>query len=325
MSTASRQRLKAAGITLDDGPDAAPDAAHAPSTPRTAPGQLIGLQGQVHSQKEEIARLRKALENRAPSRLPLGRLHEVPGRRRKLSPEAYAELKANLEQYPLANPVIVTLRTDGDWDVLSGNNRVAIYRELDREDIEAVSVDIEPELLDRVAFFSNLLAPSLPDFEKYWNFMQLESGPDGYDRKELAKAVGLSESHVSRILAFDRLPEEAKQILASRPEKLGSTAGAKLAAASDAGRSKEVIEAVKRLVKDDKFTQDEAVRMVQAAAKPTPASARAEPLVIRNGKKKVVEITARKGVVGIRFAEDTDRSSEWAKKIHAFIESELKE
>lgn len=326
MSTASRQRQKAAGITLDDGPDARPETEteHAPTTARTAPGQLIGLQGRIHTQQQDIEKLRRALEQHAPSRLPLERLHEVPGRRRRLSTEAYDELRANLQKYPLANPVIVTVRADGDWDVLSGNNRVAIYRELGRADIEAVAVEIAPELLDRMAFFSNLLAPSLPDFEKYWNFQQLESGPGGLNRQELAEAVGLSQGHVSRIMAFDRLPDRAKEVLATRPDRLGSAAAAKLAAASEAGRAEKVIEVVQRLVQDASFTQDEAIKLVQSAPEKAAPPARAEPLIIRNGKKKLVEITTRNGVVGIRFSEDADRSGEWAREIYAFIESKMK-
>jgi hypothetical protein len=48
MSTAAKQKAKAAGIRLDDD---GMDTPSEPVMPRTAPGQLIGLQGRVHSQR----------------------------------------------------------------------------------------------------------------------------------------------------------------------------------------------------------------------------------------------------------------------------------
>ena len=97
MSTAAKQKAKAAGIRLDDD---SMDTPSEPVVPRTAPGQLIGLQGRVHSQQAEIDKLKRALEQRAPGKLPLDKLHEIPGRRRRLTASEYAELKANLTAYP---------------------------------------------------------------------------------------------------------------------------------------------------------------------------------------------------------------------------------
>lgn len=292
------------------------------SEPKTAPGQLMKLQATVGQQRDEIAALKAMLEQSGSLKRPISRMHEVPGRRRKLSPEAYAELKANLEQYPLAQPVVLETRPDGDWDIVAGNNRVAIYGDLGRDEIDSVVISVPPDMVERVAFFSNLLAPSLPDFEKYWNLRQLEADT-GMERQELAAAVGLSKGHISRIMAFDRLPEAAHTLLAECPHVLGSSAAQKLAAAATDGRAELVIHAVQKLTTDDSFTQDDAVRMVQVKTVTSKAND-AEPLVIRNGKKKVVEITARNGVVGVRFTQDPERSAEWAKKLHAFIEAELK-
>jgi len=298
-------------------------AAQAPAPePKTAPGQLMKLQATVGQQRDEIALLKTMLEQSGSLKRPISRMHEVPGRRRKLSPEAYSELKVNLDHYPLAQPVVLEARSDGDWDIVAGNNRVAIYRDLGRDEIDSVVISVPADMVERVAFFSNLLAPSLPDFEKYWNLRQLEADT-GMERQELAAAVGLSKGHISRIMAFDRLPEAAHTLLEECPHVLGSSAAQKLAAAAIDGRADLVVEAVRRLATDDSFTQDDAVRMVQVKAVSNKAH-HAEPLVIRSGKKKIVEITARNGVVGVRFTQDPEQSVEWAKKLHVFIEAELK-
>ncbi|MFM0068910.1 ParB/RepB/Spo0J family partition protein [Paraburkholderia aspalathi] len=149
MSWIKDQAAIAANIQLTEAGQARATATK-PGGPRTAPGQRMHLQATAAAQREEIERLKTALQG---AELPVARLHEVPGRRRKLTAEQYSELKANLEKYPLSTPVSVEERSDGDWDIVAGNNRVAIYRELGREEIEANILNIDQSLVERVAFF----------------------------------------------------------------------------------------------------------------------------------------------------------------------------
>ena len=190
MSTAAKQKAKAAGIRLDDD---SMDTPSEPLAPRTAPGQLIGLQGRVHSQQAEIEKLKRALEQRAPGKLPLEKLHEIPGRRRRLTSAEYAELKANLTAYPLAQPITVRERPDGEYDIVAGHNRAAVYRELGRTEIDGIVLDIDDSMVEYAAFFSNLLSPTLSDFEKFWGFKSLQEST-GITKEELAKAAGISDS-----------------------------------------------------------------------------------------------------------------------------------
>jgi Predicted transcriptional regulators len=322
MSWIKDQAAKAANIQLTEA-DQARATATKPGGPRTAPGQLMHLQATAAAQREEIERLKTALQGAAKAKLPVARLHEVPGRRRKLTAEQYSELKANLEKYPLSTPVSVEERSDGDWDIVAGNNRVAIYRELGREEIEGNILNIDQSLVERVAFFSNLLSPSLSDFEKYWNFKRLQEGTE-LTRQDLAEAAGLAKSHVSRIFAFEGLPDEAKEILAQRPERLGSHAAAKLATATSAGKAAEVTQAIRRLVEDEAFTQENAVKLATAKPKAPDTNAR-ETLVVKVGKKRFCEITARNGVIGVKLTDEADQAGQWAKEIQAFIESKLKQ
>ncbi|CCD38558.1 ParB, partition protein [Candidatus Paraburkholderia kirkii UZHbot1] len=293
----------------------------APAAACTAPGHLMQLQATAEKQRKEIADLRIQLERASRGRRPVSRMHEVPGRRRKLTPEQYAELKANLQKFPLANPVVLEARPDGDWNINAGNNRVAIYRELGLEEIDSIVTDIDPADAERLAFFSNLFAPSLSDYEKYWHFQCLQDEADALTRQELAATVGLSDSHVSKIFAFEGLPAEAKEALIEKPERLGAEAAAHLAKAAAEGRNGAVVEAVRRLVSDAAFTQKEAVRSVQPQA--APRNIVGETLVVKVGKKSFCEITTRNGVIGVRLKAETDRVGEWAKEIQQFIESRL--
>ncbi|KVV40808.1 chromosome partitioning protein ParB [Burkholderia territorii] len=322
MSWMKDQAAKAKGIQLT--PEDVAKATQSPPSPaRTAPGQLMQLQATAERQRKEIEELRALNANASRARRPIARMHEKEGRRRKLTPEQYAELKANLAKYPLANPVVLEARPDGDWDINAGNNRVAIYRELGLEEIDSIVSDIPPEDAERLAFFSNLFSPSLSDFEKYWHFQRLAAEADALTRTELAAAVGLSDAHVSKIFSFEGLPEAAKAALSDRPDRLGADAAAQLAKATQEGRGDAVTEAVKRLVADERFTQKEAVQSVQA---PKQASRQAsEKLVVKVGKKNFCEITARKGVIGVHLKDHTEQADSWAKEIQSFIESKIRE
>jgi ParB family transcriptional regulator, chromosome partitioning protein len=322
MSWLTDQAAKAKNIQVT--PDDQRKAAESKTaTARTAPGHLMQLQATAEKQRQEIAQLKAQLEKGSRAKRPIARMHEVPGRRRKLTAEQYAELKANLAKYPVVNPVVLEERPDGDWNINAGNNRVAIYGELGFTEIDSIVSDLEPEAAERLAFFSNLFSPSLSDFEKYWHFQRLHEEADALSQAELGAAVGLSQTHVSKIFAFDGLPEEAKTALSERPERLGAEAATQLVRAAAEGRSAAVIDAVKRLVSDDRFTQKEAVRAVQPQ-KQTSAQP-GETLVVKDGKKNFCEITTRNGVIGVRLKAEAERAFDWAKEIHGFIEAKLRE
>ncbi|CAE6794171.1 Nucleoid occlusion protein [Paraburkholderia domus] len=321
MSTASRLSDKAAGISFDEDPPGAPTT---PPPARTAPGQLIGLQGHVASLQREVEQLRAKLassESVDITELELDLIDEVPGRRRKLTPEQYEELKENLGANPLMEPVVVIRKPGDRYEMIAGHNRKSIFRELDRPRIPARIVDIDPTLANKLAFYTNLLAPSLSDFEKYWNFKQLQE-ETGLSHQQLAESAGLSRQHVSRILRFDDLPSEAKELLANNPSRLGSAAAQSLAKIAAEGRSSEVVDAIRKLV-DEAITQEQAVKLAKAPAAPS-SQVEVKELVVKAGKKKVCQVTSRKGVIGVAFAgADAATADKWAEKIHDFIASEL--
>ena len=289
--------------------------------PRTSPGRLMDAQHRINTAQARIKELETQLEERAALEVPLDALVEVTGRRRKLTAEQFQELKSNLARHALATPILVRALPEDRYEIVAGHNRVAAYRELGRTTIRANVASIEEGEIEFAAFFSNLLSPSLTDFEKYWNFKRLQE-LSGLSRTEISESAGLSKSHVTRIFSFDALPDAAKAALAEKPERLGSNAAQKLAALVEAGKSEKVVEAVRRLVDDENFTQDKAVAL--AAEKPRTVAPSAT--VVRSGRRKVCEISTRNGVVGVRFFEkDATDAEQWGQKIADFINKTLSE
>ncbi|WP_250468926.1 ParB/RepB/Spo0J family partition protein [Caballeronia sp. GAFFF2] len=286
---------------------------------RTSPGRLMDAQHRINTAQARIKELETQLEERAALEVPLDALIEVSGRRRKLTSEQFQELKSNLSQHALATPILVRTLTDGRYEIVAGHNRVAAYRELGRNTIRANVASIEEGEIEFAAFFSNLLSPSLTDFEKYWNFKRLQE-LSGLSRTEISESAGLSKSHVTRIFSFDALPEAAKAALAEKPERLGSNAAQKLAALTEAGKAEKVVEAIRRLVDDENFTQDKAVAL--AAEKPKAVAP--STTVVRAGRRKVCEVSTRNGVVGVRFFEnDAGDAEQWGQRIADFINKTL--
>ena len=291
------------------------------SDARTSPGRLMDAQNRINSAQARIKELETQLEDKAALEVSLDSLVEVNGRRRKLTAEQFQELKNNLAHHALATPILVRALPAGRFEIVAGHNRVAAFRELGRKTIRANVASIEDGEIEFAAFFSNLLSPSLTDFEKYWNFKRLQE-LTGLSRTEISESAGLSKSHVTRIFSFEALPEAAKAALAEKPDRLGSNAAQKLAALAEAGKGDKVTEAVRRLIDDETFTQDRAVALATEKQKTVaPASN-----VIKSGRRKVCEVSSRNGVVGIRFFEkDAAQADAWMQKICDFIAKNLED
>ncbi|WP_250516188.1 ParB/RepB/Spo0J family partition protein [Caballeronia sp. INDeC2] len=314
-------RLLAKTANIGSKPTEAAQSRPVNTEPRTSPGRLMDAQHRINTAQARIKELESQLEAGAALEVPLDALVEVSGRRRKLTAEQFQELKGNLAQHALATPILVRALPAGRFEIVAGHNRVAAYRELGRATIRANVASIEEGEIEFAAFFSNLLSPSLTDFEKYWNFKRLQE-LSGLSRTEISESAGLSKSHVTRIFSFDALPEAAKLALAEKPERLGSNAAQKLAALTEAGKSEKVVEAIRRLIDDENFTQDKAVAL--AAEKPRTAAPSAT--VVRSGRKKVCEVSTRNGVVGVRFFDkDATDAEQWGQRIAEFINKTLSE
>lgn len=313
-----------------------------PDTPeeaRTGPGQLAIFSGQladaiaraeaaeaeverlksVHGSSQALNDARKqladaeaalatALESQPRRKAKLDELHEVPGRRRKLTPEQYNELRENLAHNPLAHPVTVRIRAEGGYEIVSGNNRTSIYRELGRDEIDITVLDLTDDEVDRAAFYSNLLAPTLTDYEKFQGFKQ-RMAKKGLNQTQVAAEAGVSQPYISGLMAFDELPAEALASIAEAPAKFGAKAIQELAKLTKQGKGARVIEAVQKVITDE-LNQSAAVHHAKAAEAKKPS--RPAPLTIRQGKSKYCEAVRSDKTVRVSFASAEEAESTFA-------------
>jgi ParB family transcriptional regulator, chromosome partitioning protein len=324
MSMLKDQAARAAAVNLDDDLPPVRGAVSADREPKTAPGQLMNLQGKYREALEKIEQLQKG---GTAMDLDLSRIVRVPGRQRPLTVEERSELKVNLDKNPLAHPVTVLPETEAGFELLSGYNRVDLYEELGRKTIKAFVIDVDPEKVNALAFYANLLSPSLPDFMKYQGLKQRQE-ETGFTYEELVEESGMSKSTISRLFQFNDLPSPVLQVLEKNPFVLGATAAVGLAKAAGAGRGDLVLEAVNKLVeaasnKQIKFTEENAVAYANATK---PAAAKPQPrpeLVVKQGKRNYAKLIVRGDQVTIKFADPAALPDDWAERFKRFIEQEI--
>ncbi|WP_186083685.1 ParB/RepB/Spo0J family partition protein [Burkholderia gladioli] len=334
-----------ANLTNNIEPDSnSAPAAEGTDSARTSPGRLMAAQNRILEAEDRAeAATREATDSKLKLADALARIAaleaegvgetaeevdlddfvEVPGRRRVLAPIERTELVENLRRNPIVTPVSYRRLPDGKKEIVSGHNRIDIYRnDLGRKKILAVPFKGTAQEAELAAIFANLLAPSLPDFEKYRQFMRLQT-ESGYTRADIITASGLSDSHVSRIFAFERLPAAALSAIAKRPDRVGGNAAEEFAAIAAKGDPSSVVAAIEALVSNDAMLQKQALEM--ARPKPLNKASTSAPRTITFGKRKLCDVSIRSGTIGLRFSgkEGAKDAERWAEKIEAFIKQEL--
>jgi ParB family transcriptional regulator, chromosome partitioning protein len=270
---------------------------------------------EIALREAEVA-LQDAMKNQPIRAAYLADLYEIPGRRRKLSPQQYAELKANLEHNKLTNPVTVRTRPAGGYEVIAGHNRIAVYRDLDRDQIDINILDLDDDEVDRAAFYSNLLSPSLPDYEKFTGF-KARMVKKGLTQSELAAEAGVTQPYISTLMSFGDLPAEALEYVAQAPELFGTRVVPKFVKLAKQGKQGAVVEACKKIATEGVA---QAVALKHAEGKVTPVALRAQPITVRRGKSTYCEILHSDKTVRLSFS-----SSEEAEATLSAIKSVLED
>lgn len=293
----------------------------ADKSPRTAPAMFLDAAQRMDAAEQKVeeleAKLRAAEAQMTSFELPLNQLREVPGRRRQLSDDEFAELRKNLKQNELVTPIVVRRLAKGGYEVVSGNNRVAVYRELERATIPAVVRETEAEQADLHAFYANLLQPNLPDYEKYLGFRMIQRQRPGLSHEQIADMAGVSRSQITKLMAFAGLPEAAHDRLRVHVHALGANAAQELAQLARQGREEQVMEAIVKLIAGE-VDQAQAVKFASPPVE-RPRSSKSDPTMIKVGKAIYCAMRRADKVLRLEF-----KSAEEAQAIESAIAEVLR-
>ncbi|MDB5795856.1 MAG: hypothetical protein JWR25_2235 [Noviherbaspirillum sp.] len=285
--------------------------------PVTMPGQLGAFRLEAKQYQEKIVeletQLKRAKEAGGALEVGLDQLVEVEGRRRQLTPGAYAELKENLRQHDLITPITVRVLDGERYEIMSGHNRVAVYRELGRKSIKAWLADSDADKSEELSFYANLLHPDLSAYEKYCGLKRImDSAPQGkLTQQELAQRTGIARTTIAELLKFDDLPEEAKALLSEKPDAIGARTAAKMAALAASGNSGQVTAALMKVVREG-ITESEAIQLATAAPQKARVS-NAGPITVKSGRSTYCTVRPASKMLRIDFQFEEDRAEVEAK------------
>lgn len=263
----------------------------APIIPKSGPGVLMSQQrtaAELEKAQAEIAQLKNKL-------LPIDQLLEAPERKRKLKPNEFEDLKANLASNPLVHPIVVRKIAEESYEIIAGHNRVAAYRELGKSHIEADIKEIADDAVFEAAFYSNLLTSELSDFEKFEGFKFIQSKTNE-TQKKLAERAGVTPALISYLFSYDKLPAPAIELIKNQPYCLGATQAAKIAKGSE----DKILQGLNMLISGEIKTEAQLVSFVlQKKTVKTITS----PTIIKTGMRTFAEISSRNDVIAIKLKD----------------------
>jgi ParB family chromosome partitioning protein len=250
--------------------------------PVTMPGQLGAFRLEAQKYADRIKELEAQV---LQQELPVADLHEVQGRRRKLSEAEFQELRENLRRNPLVTPITVRQNEQGGFEIVSGHNRVRAYRELGKTTIPAVVQTSDKTQANINAFYANLLQTDLSDYEKFVGFRMMQEKLKLTPAK-IAEHSGKSESFVSRLMGFADLPDAALDIIEERPSMIGMEAAHQLAMiarnAPDIETTRRIVMALEQLHLGE-LDQQQAVRYARGM-ETSRAAVLSKPIKVKVGK-----------------------------------------
>lgn len=278
-----------------------------PARIKSAPGMFLDTQHRAAKAEAENAVLRNRHVNIAD-------LTVVDGRRRQLSEQEFAELTANLANFPLINPVTIRALPSGGYELISGHNRVQAFLKLGRTEIEANIIELAEEQVLPAAFYSNLLSPSLPDYEKYLGFKQLQSAT-GKTQTELASESGMSKAMISMLFSFEALSAASHAVLSQHPRIASATLAARLKQLPFADA------AIARLAQGG-ITQQQALAFASKKPETAPARTKPDTIIIKREKKRFAEVSSRGATVMVKLVDES-LMPVLLKKIEVLLRAEM--
>lgn len=199
---------------------------------KTAPAMFIDAKNRMDEAEARAEHLENELVKSLgrPTKLKLIELLNSHLQTRKLDLNRVNELAEHLALNELTTPIVVrpSDTSKDKFEIIAGHHRVEAFKQLGRTEIEAIIRPMDDQEAEKRIFFDNLMAPDLPDFEKYKGFSAIRQRT-GQSYDALAKDAGISKTLVVFYFAFEKLPPRAKELLEKHPNLIGSAAAQKIA------------------------------------------------------------------------------------------------
>lgn len=159
--------------------------------------------------------------------LSLQLLDDSPSQNRLTYPEEEVlALAATLKDWQI-DPIIVTKKNDGRYEIISGHRRVRAMRLLGREEILSTVVSLNELDAAKALIAANETHAALGDYERARGYRSLNEL--GMKQNEIAEYLGISKSLISGRMSILKLPEKIIEALDMYPRALSYIGAAQMA------------------------------------------------------------------------------------------------
>jgi len=143
--------------------------------------------------------------------MPIELLHANPNNPRKHFAETDLEdLARSIREKGLIQPLVVRLRSDGDYEIVAGERRWRAAQRAGVHDLPVVIRDLSDNEALEIALIENIQRSDLNPLEEARAYSQLLERFN-YTQQQLADSLGKSRSHIANTLRLLTLPESIRQ------------------------------------------------------------------------------------------------------------------
>lgn len=245
-------------------------------------------------------------------RIPIEQLVANPDQPRKHFDEAaLAELSASIKEHGVFQPLIANPLKDGKFTLIAGERRLRASQLAGLKDVPVIIRSTEEQNRLELALLENVQRVDLSPLEEALSIERLHV-QFNIPYEGIAKRLGKANSTVNNTVRLLKLPEAARQALASGQISEGH-ARAILALKDDTVRQKYLLDSIiehgwsvrqaERFVTSVKHGVKEVKKAHQRTANETPAT---KNLAKKLGTPVTIKRTARGGKLEISFKDDNE-------------------
>lgn len=148
------------------------------------------------------------------SDIPVADISPLPGQpRTRFDDDALDQLAASIAQRGVIQPIIVTAKGDGRYQLVAGERRWRAAQRARLHAIPAIVRDLDKREIMALALIENLQREALNPLEEARAYQKL-SDEEGMTQAEIAQLVDKSRSHVANFQRLLALPSDVLDMLA---------------------------------------------------------------------------------------------------------------